>query len=110
MLSPTRLYFTPFLTFFPLLDINYLAQSGLLSVRLYSLLLLAPTHSLCYIQMMPPQSPNGPPSFPLNILADFAGGGLVLVLGILVALHERNQSGLGQVVEADMVRSLHLLY
>lgn len=43
------------------------------------------------------------PSFPLNLLADFAGGGLVCVLGILLALIERGKSGCGQVVNADMV-------
>ena len=44
------------------------------------------------------------PSFPLNILADFAGGGVICVLGILLALFERaTKSGKGQVVDADMV-------
>lgn len=40
---------------------------------------------------------------PLNILADFAGGGLVCVLGIMMALFEKNKSGKGQVVDASMV-------
>ena len=45
------------------------------------------------------------PSFPLNIMADFAGGGMVCVLGILLALFERaTKSGKGQVVDVDMVR------
>ena len=44
------------------------------------------------------------PSFPLNILADFAGGGMMCVLGILLALFERaTKSGKGQVVDVDMV-------
>lgn len=43
------------------------------------------------------------PSFPLNLLADFAGGGMMCVLGILLALIERGKSGRGQAVEADMV-------
>jgi len=43
------------------------------------------------------------PAFPLNLLADFAGGGLVCALGIILALFERNSSGRGQVVNADMV-------
>ncbi|KAG8935958.1 hypothetical protein FRC02_005433 [Tulasnella sp. 418] len=68
-------------------DLNYLAQSGVLS-------------------LMPP-SRSGPsgtsPSFPLNILADFAGGGLTTALGILLALLERHRSGLGQIVENNMV-------
>ena len=45
------------------------------------------------------------PSFPLNIMADFAGGGMMCVLGILLALFERaTKSGKGQVVDVDMVR------
>ncbi len=44
------------------------------------------------------------PAFPLNLLADFAGGGLVCALGILLALIERGKTGLGQVVDTDMVR------
>ena len=46
------------------------------------------------------------PTFPTNLLADFAGGGLMCALGILFALVERGKSGRGQVVEVDMVRSL----
>jgi alpha-methylacyl-CoA racemase len=40
---------------------------------------------------------------PLNILGDFAGGGMMLVQGILLALLERHRSGKGQTVEANMV-------
>jgi len=43
------------------------------------------------------------PSFPLNILADFAGGGMACVIGILLALIERGKSSRGQVIEVDMV-------
>lgn len=43
------------------------------------------------------------PSFPLNLLADFAGGGLLCATGVLLALIERGKSGRGQVVNADMV-------
>jgi len=43
------------------------------------------------------------PSFPLNLLGDFAGGGLLCATGILLALIERAKSGRGQVVNADMV-------
>lgn len=39
----------------------------------------------------------------MNILADFAGGGLMCALGVLLALIERGRSGRGQVVNADMV-------
>ena len=40
---------------------------------------------------------------PLNLLADFAGGGLMCTMGILLALFERNKSGKGQVIDAAMV-------
>lgn len=44
-----------------------------------------------------------PPQPPINLLADFAGGGLLCALGIILALFEREKSGKGQVVESDMV-------
>ncbi|XP_021551730.1 alpha-methylacyl-CoA racemase isoform X2 [Neomonachus schauinslandi] len=40
---------------------------------------------------------------PLNLLADFGGGGLMCTLGILMALFERTRSGKGQVIDASMV-------
>lgn len=46
---------------------------------------------------------------PANLLADFAGGGFLLVIGILAALHERQTSGRGQVVDAAMVDGAALL-
>jgi len=46
------------------------------------------------------------PSFPLNLMADFAGGGAMCAMGILLALFERERTGRGQVVNADMVKSL----
>lgn len=46
---------------------------------------------------------DGPPSFPLNLLADFAGGSLFATIGILSALHRRAQTGLGQSIDAAMV-------
>ena len=49
------------------------------------------------------------PSFPLNLLADFGGGGMMCALGILIALIERGKSGRGQIIEADMVHSDCLL-
>lgn len=49
-------------------------------------------------------SQNGqPPSPPLNLLGDYGGGGLYLVLGILAALYERERSGRGQVIDAAIV-------
>ncbi len=43
------------------------------------------------------------PHPPINLLADFGGGGSLGVLGILAALVERGRSGEGQVVDAAMV-------
>ncbi|PWN19017.1 putative alpha-methylacyl-CoA racemase [Microstroma glucosiphilum] len=63
-------------------DINYIALSGLLS-------------------MLGPR--GGAPQPPINLLGDFAGGSLICLIGILLALLERSKSGKGQVVEADMV-------
>ncbi|MGB7287276.1 MAG: CaiB/BaiF CoA-transferase family protein [Salaquimonas sp.] len=44
-----------------------------------------------------------PPVPPLNLVADYAGGTMFLLLGVLSALYERQTSGLGQVVDAAMV-------
>ncbi|ERS95271.1 alpha-methylacyl-CoA racemase [Sporothrix schenckii 1099-18] len=70
-------------------DLNYLAVSGVLSTLggLYPL----------------------PPSPPGNLLADFAGGGLVCFAGILLALQARATSCRGQVVEANMVDGVSYL-
>ncbi|HEY2774780.1 MAG TPA: CaiB/BaiF CoA-transferase family protein [Candidatus Binatia bacterium] len=43
------------------------------------------------------------PLAPVNLLGDFAGGGMLCALGIVLALFERNVSGKGQVVDAAMV-------
>jgi alpha-methylacyl-CoA racemase len=43
------------------------------------------------------------PHAPINLVADFGGGGMLLVTGVLAALVERARSGLGQVVDAAMV-------
>ncbi len=63
-------------------DINYLAVTGAL-------------HAI--------GRQGQPPTPPLALLGDFAGGGLYLALGMLAALIERTRSGLGQVVDAAMV-------
>src|SRR3954471_19554898 len=62
-------------------DINYLGLTGAL-------------HAI---------GPAGKPVPPLNIGADFGGGSLFLVVGILAALVERGTSGHGQVIDAAMV-------
>lgn len=69
-------------------DINYLALTGVL-------------HAL--------GDPPGPPVAPLNLLGDFGGGSMLLLVGILAALWERAQSGQGQVVDAAMVDGVSLL-
>jgi alpha-methylacyl-CoA racemase len=50
-----------------------------------------------------------PPTPPLSLVGDFGGGGLMLALGILAALVERERSGLGQVIDASMVEGSALL-
>lgn len=62
-------------------DINYVALSGLLSLI---------------------GRRNENPLAPVNLIADFGGGGLMCALGILLALFERTTSGLGQVVDNSM--------
>jgi alpha-methylacyl-CoA racemase len=46
---------------------------------------------------------DGPPVLPLNLVADFGGGGAYLAIGLLAALLEAQRSGKGQVVDAAMV-------
>jgi alpha-methylacyl-CoA racemase len=43
---------------------------------------------------------GGPPQVPANLLGDFAGGSLYLVVGLLAALREAERTGRGQVVDA----------
>ena len=43
-----------------------------------------------------------PPMPPLNLVADFGGGTMFLIFGILSALFERTRSGKGQVIDAAM--------
>ncbi|OAD60179.1 Alpha-methylacyl-CoA racemase [Eufriesea mexicana] len=63
-------------------DINYLALSGLLSLF---------------------GRYNQKPTPPINLAADFAGGGLICAFGIMLALFERNKSNIGQVIDASIV-------
>lgn len=63
-------------------DINFLALSGLLSLF---------------------GRANEKPTPPINLAADFGGGGLMCALGIILALFERSRSNLGQVVDASMI-------
>src|ERR1700709_1986220 len=63
-------------------DINYISLNGIL-------------HSI--------GRANERPVPPLNLVGDFGGGSMFLLLGILSALWERQRSGKGQVVDAAMV-------
>ena len=63
-------------------DINYLAMTGALHA-------IGPA--------------DRPPVVPLNLVADFGGGTMFLLFGVLSAVIERGISGKGQVVDAAMV-------
>src|ERR1700758_1116108 len=63
-------------------DINYISLNGIL-------------HSIGRV--------NERPVPPLNLVGDFGGGSMFLLVGILSALWERQSSGKGQVVDAAMV-------
>lgn len=63
-------------------DINYLAITGILDAI---------------------GRAGGPPSIPLNLVGDYAGGSLYLALGLLAGVLEARQSGRGQVVDAAIV-------
>ncbi|MFJ4888872.1 CaiB/BaiF CoA transferase family protein [Streptomyces sp. NPDC088788] len=47
--------------------------------------------------------PDEAPAVPANLLGDYAGGSLYLVVGVLAALHHARESGSGQVVDAAIV-------
>ncbi len=63
-------------------DINYLALTGAL-------------HAM--------GAADAPPVPPMNLVADYGGGTMFLLFGILSAVIERSMSGKGQVVDAAMV-------
>lgn len=44
-----------------------------------------------------------PPSIPLNLIGDFAGGSLYLAMGVLAAVISARHTGVGQVVDAAIV-------
>jgi alpha-methylacyl-CoA racemase len=63
-------------------DINYIALSGALSLF---------------------KRKGERPLPPANLLGDFAGGGMLCAMGILLALFERTRSGKGQVIDSAML-------
>ncbi len=69
-------------------DINYLSQTGVLNAIGYR---------------------DRPPVVPLNLVADFGGGSMLVLLGIVAALYERESSGRGQVIDAAMVDGVSVL-
>jgi alpha-methylacyl-CoA racemase len=69
-------------------DINYLSQTGALASMGYR---------------------DRPPLPPMNLVADFGGGSMFLLLGIVSALYEREKSGKGQVIDAAMVDGVSIL-
>jgi alpha-methylacyl-CoA racemase len=50
-----------------------------------------------------------PPTPPLNLVADFGGGGMLLAVGVLSAVLSAQRTGVGQVVDAAMVDGVALL-
>jgi crotonobetainyl-CoA:carnitine CoA-transferase CaiB-like acyl-CoA transferase len=64
-------------------------------------------HDIDYIAVSGSLEPIGRegerPVPPLNLIGDFGGGGMLLVVGVLAALLERERSGLGQVIDVAMV-------
>jgi alpha-methylacyl-CoA racemase len=49
------------------------------------------------------------PLFPLNLIGDYGGGGMLLAFGVVCALVEAGTSGQGQVIDAAMVEGAALL-
>ena len=72
-----------------------------------------PGHDINYVALAgaldPLRRPGQAPAPPLNLLGDYGGGGMLLVVGVLSALFERATSGQGQVVDAAMVDGVALL-
>ncbi|MEU3932556.1 CaiB/BaiF CoA-transferase family protein [Streptomyces sp. NPDC029044] len=74
-------------------------QDGPLAQRSgHDIAYIAPTGTLGMIGR-----PDEPPAVPANLLGDYAGGSLYLVVGVLAALHHARACGTGQVVDAAIV-------
>jgi len=69
-------------------------------------------HDIDYIAVSGALHPIGPPTTPvppLNLVGDYGGGGMLLVVGVLAALLHARATGEGQVVDAAMVDGSALL-
>ena len=70
-------------------------------------------HDLTYLALTGALAAIGPkdgrPVPPLNLVADYGGGAMFLLTGILAALIERGLSGRGQVIDAAMVDGASML-
>src|SRR5690606_35908917 len=69
-------------------------------------------HDINYISLTGALHAVGPverPFPPLNAVGDYGGGSMMLVVGVLSALLERERTGRGQVVDAAMVDGASLL-
>ncbi len=70
-------------------------------------------HDIDYVAVAGALHPIGRPGErpvpPLNLVADFGGGGMLLVVGVLAGIFEAARSGRGQVVDAAMVDGVALL-
>jgi alpha-methylacyl-CoA racemase len=64
-------------------------------------------HDLVYVALTGALAAMGSageaPAIPLNLVGDFAGGALYLIVGVLAALLERARSGRGQIIDAAIV-------
>jgi alpha-methylacyl-CoA racemase len=71
-------------------------------------------HDLNYVALAGPLAAMGrrgtPPAPALNLVGDFGGGGMMLVVGVLAGLLERAGSGRGQVVDVAMVDGTAALF
>ena len=68
-------------------DINYLSVTGALEAI----------------------GPTGSPALPLNLVGDYAGGSLQLVIGVLAALVRRTTTGQGEVIDVAIVDGVPVL-
>jgi crotonobetainyl-CoA:carnitine CoA-transferase CaiB-like acyl-CoA transferase len=66
-----------------------------------------PGHDLNYLALTGALHAFGragqPPAAPINLMADYAGGALYALTGVLAALFEAQRSGAGQIVDAAMI-------